>query len=122
MFGIHRTNGGKGLKRKMIHSLREKLRAHRKNLGLSLDELASRAGLSKSYLWELENRDVTRPSAEKLTKIATELGVTAEYLLDQGADLNDSHIKEAFYRKFSGLSADDQLRIKDMIEAWGQRK
>lgn len=106
----------------MENRLRDKLRVHRKKLGLSLDELASRTGSSKSYLWELENRDLSKPSAEKLTKIATELGVTAEYLLDEGADLTDRHVKEAFFRKFSGLSPDDQERIRDMMEAWGQKK
>lgn len=123
LFGIYRTNrGSKGVCANMENRLRDKLRIHRKKLGLSLDELAVRTGSSKSYLWELENRDLSRPSAEKLTRIATELGVTAEYLLDEGADLTDTHVKEAFFRKFSGLSADDQDRIRDMIDAWGQKK
>jgi transcriptional regulator with XRE-family HTH domain len=106
----------------MSNRLRDKLRRHRQELGFSLDELAVRTESSKSYLWELENRDVSKPSAEKLTKIATVLGVTAEYLLDEGAGLEDKHVQEAFYRKFSGLSQDDQGRIRDMIDAWGQKK
>jgi transcriptional regulator with XRE-family HTH domain len=106
----------------MQNRLRDKLRDHRKKMGLSLDELATRTGSSKSYLWELENRDTSKPSAEKLTKIATALGVTAEYLLDEGAGLDDQHVKEAFFRKFSSLSADDQDRIRDMINTWGQKK
>lgn len=106
----------------MNNRLRDKLRRHRQELRLSLDELAVRTESSKSYLWELENRDVSKPSAEKLTRIATVLGVTAEYLLDEGAGLEDKHIKEAFFRKFSGLSGDDQDRIRDMIDAWGQKK
>ncbi len=106
----------------MQNRLKHKLKKHRQELGLSLDQLALRTESSKSYLWELENRDVSKPSAEKLTKIATVLGVTAEYLLDEGASLDDKHVQEAFYRKFSGLSEDDQGRIRDMIDAWGQKK
>lgn len=106
----------------MENRLKHKLKKHRQELGLSLDELAVRTESSKSYLWELENRDASKPSAEKLTKIATVLGVTAEYLLDEGAGLNDKHVKEAFFRKFSGLSDDDQGRIRDMMDAWGQKK
>lgn len=106
----------------MGNKLRDKLRRHRKELGFSLDELAARTESSKSYLWELENREVSKPSADKLTKIATVLGVTAEYLLDEGAGLDDKHMQEAFYRKFSGLSEGDQDRIRDMIDAWGQKK
>jgi transcriptional regulator with XRE-family HTH domain len=106
----------------MANLLKIKLRKHRQELGLSLDELATRTESSKSYLWELENRDVSKPSAEKLTKIATVLGVTAEYLLDENAGLDDRHVKEAFFRKFSGLSEGDQGRIRDMIDTWGQKK
>jgi transcriptional regulator with XRE-family HTH domain len=102
--------------------LREKLREHRLKLGLSLDELATRTGSSKSYIWELENRDATKPSAEKLAKIAAALGVTTEYLLDKEAELDDDQVKEAFYRKFNGLSADDKIRIQDMIDIWSNKK
>jgi len=91
-------------------------------MSLSLDELAMKSGSSKSYLWELENRDVSKPSAEKLTRIASALDVTVEYLLDEGAGLDDAQIKEAFFRKFSSLSVDDQERIRDMMNAWGQKK
>ncbi|XIA62052.1 helix-turn-helix domain-containing protein [Bradyrhizobium sp. TZ2] len=42
----------------------------RKKKGYSLDELARLSGASKSYLWELENRDERKPSAEKLIDIA----------------------------------------------------
>jgi transcriptional regulator with XRE-family HTH domain len=102
--------------------LKDKLREHRKKLGLSLDELAGRTDTSKSYLWELENRATTKPSADKLGKIASVLGVTTEYLLDDEAELNDEHVKEVFYRKFNGLSPDDKARISDMIEAWATKK
>lgn len=106
----------------MPTSLGDKLRKHRKDLGLSLDELALRSESSKSYLWELENRDTRKPSAEKLTRIAEVLGVTTDYLLDENADFDEKHMKEAFYRKFSRLEAGDQQRIRDMIEAWGRKK
>lgn len=102
--------------------LKDKLREHRKKLGISLDELAARTGASKSYLWELENRVESKPSADKLTKIAAALGVTTEYLLDDDAELDDEHLKEVFYRKFNGLSADDKSRISDMIDAWSRKK
>lgn len=122
LFGIPNVKFGRGSTGSMSNRMRDKLRRHRQELGLSLDELAARTGSSKSYLWELENREISKPSAEKLSRIATVLGVTSEYLLDEGAGLNEKHVQEAFYRKFSGLSDDDQARIRDMIDAWGQRK
>ena len=107
---------------KMAASLREKLKHHRKEAGLSLDDLAKKSETSKSYLWELENRDTRKPSAAKLTKIAEALSVTTDYLLDDNADLNDEHIKEAFYRKFNRLPEEDKKRIQDMVEKWGEKK
>lgn len=103
-------------------SLGEKLREHRKRKGYSLDELATLSGSSKSYIWELENRDTRKPSAEKLTGIAAVLEVTTDYLLDENATFDDVQMKEAFYRKFSRLEPEDKQRIKEMIEAWGKRK
>lgn len=106
----------------MAASLREKLKKHRKDAGLSLDDLARISDTSKSYLWELENRDTRKPSAAKLTKIAEALSVTTDYLLDDNADLDDAHIKEAFFRKFNRLPAEDKERIQDMIDAWSRKK
>lgn len=108
--------------RKMALPLREKLKKHRLELGYSLDELARLSGSSKSYLWELENRETRKPSADKLTKIAEVLNVTIEYLLDENADLDDKFVKEAFFRKFNRLDVDDKKRIQDMIDAWGKPK
>jgi transcriptional regulator with XRE-family HTH domain len=87
-----------------------------------LDDLARLSGSSKSYLWELENRDTRKPSAEKLTKIAEVLQVTTGYLLDEKAKMNEPQVKEAFFRKFSRLDEEDKKRIEDIIDAWGKKK
>ena len=106
----------------MAASLKEKLRELRQAKGLSLDELARLSESSKSYLWELENREARKPSAEKLQKIAEILGVTTEYLLDDNASMDDVQMKEAFFRKFNRLEDEDKKRIQDMIDAWGKKK
>lgn len=105
----------------MSGSLGEKLRKHRQEKGYSLDDLARLTGSSKSYLWELENRPI-KPSAEKLSSIADVLSVTTDYLLDENAQMDEKHIKDAFFRKFNKLDEADKQRIQDMIEAWGKRK
>ncbi len=64
-------------------SLALRLRNLRASKGLSLDEVASRAGISKTYLWELE-KDTggeKKPSADVLLRIATALSVTIADLL-----------------------------------------
>ena len=65
-------------------SLAKRLRRFRESQGLSLDEVATRAKISKTYLWELE-KDTSgekKPSAEILLRIANVLSVTIADLLD----------------------------------------
>lgn len=103
-------------------TLREKLKQLRAEKDYSLDELARLSGSSKSYLWELENRDERKPSAEKLIDIARVLGVTTEYLLDENAELDDAQLKEVFFRKFNRLDADEKRKIEDIIDLWGKEE
>ena len=66
----------------MAETFGQRIRARRKDLGLTLDQLAEAAGCSKSYIWELgEQEPASRPSAEKLSSIATALKTTSDYLL-----------------------------------------
>jgi transcriptional regulator with XRE-family HTH domain len=80
----------------------EKIKGLRKKAGLTLDQLADLTGSSKSYVWELENKNPPRPSADKIDRIAKALGVTADYIMDEKADLTTAE-DEAFFRKYKGL-------------------
>ena len=105
----------------MTTTLGDKLRRHRQEKGYSLDKLAEITESSKSYLWELENRDTRKPSAEKLTRIAQALDVTTDYLLDESAAPDEVVMREAFFRKFSKLKPEDQEKIQQMIDMWGKK-
>lgn len=105
----------------MTTSLGAKIKRHRQEKGYSLDKLAELTDSSKSYIWELENRDTRKPSGEKLTRIAQALEVTTDYLLDDTAEPGDEVLKEAFFRKFSKLKPEDQEKIQQMIDMWGKK-
>lgn len=105
----------------MATSFGEKIKRHRMEKGYSLDKLAELTDSSKSYIWELENRDTRKPSAEKLTRIAQALSVTTDYLLDESAAPDEKVLQEAFFRKFNKLDLDDQKKIEQMVEAWGKK-
>ena len=47
----------------------------RKLNGCSLDEIADRAIISKTYLWELENGHATNPSLDVAARLAEALGI-----------------------------------------------
>jgi transcriptional regulator with XRE-family HTH domain len=105
----------------MTTSLGAKIKRHRQEKGYSLDKLAELTDSSKSYMWELENRDARKPSGEKLTRIAQALEVTTDYLLDESEEPGDAVLKEAFFRKFSKLDPEDQQKINQMIDMWGKK-
>ena len=104
----------------MSRNLKEKIRELRKAKGYSLDKLAEITGTSKSYLWELENRESRNPSAEKLASIAEVLGVTTDFLLSDSAEADDSVKMSAFFRKYNKLNPTDQKRIEEMINSWSR--
>lgn len=103
----------------MATRLGEKLRALRKERGLTLDKLAELANVSKSYLWELENRESQRPSAEKLTAIADVLGVSAAYFLEEDVRKpQERHLDEAFFRNYQKLDPDAKEQLRKIIKAF----
>jgi len=105
----------------MANVLGEKIRQLRKEKKMTLDKLAELTGSSKSYIWELENKNPPRPSAEKLAKIAEQLGVTIEYLLDEKNEIKEEDAVDAqFYRKYQQMDAETKDKIRQMVKLWGQ--
>ncbi len=107
----------------MANLLGAKIKALRKTKGLTLEQLAEEIGSGKSYIWELENRGVKRPSAEKLAAIARALDTTTDYLVDNGMTEQTNQVKrEVFFRKFDSLDEEDQQKIEDIIDEWSKKK
>src|SRR5215203_4494668 len=68
----------------MVEALGPKLRKQRRRLGLTLDELAGRTGISKPYLSLIETGRVPNPpSDEKLKRLEQSLGFPSGELLTQ---------------------------------------
>lgn len=105
----------------MATTLGEKIRGLRKQKGYTLDQLGELTDSSKSYIWELENKNLPRPSAEKIAKIAAALGVTAEYLVDpRESTPKPDVVDEAFFRKYRNMDPITKERIRQMVEVWGR--
>ncbi len=96
----------------------EKIRAQRKRLKLTLDQLAEKTKSSKSYIWELENRPVVRPSAEKIARIAEVFGVTVEFLLDdEKQDFSNTDADIVFFRRVSQLDPAKRAQLEKFMKA-----
>ena len=105
----------------MLTALGEKIRQLRKAKGLTLDELGNLTDSSKSYIWELENKNPPRPSGEKIVKIAAALGVTSDYLLDTSETIGVEDAKDAaFYRKYRQLKPTTKDKIRQLADLIGK--
>jgi transcriptional regulator with XRE-family HTH domain len=99
--------------------LGDKLKDLRKQKGLTIEKLADMAGLSKSYLWELENRESQRPSAEKLTSLADVLGVAVSYFIEEDVRApEERHKDEAFFRNYKKLEPEDKEQLRRILETF----
>lgn len=105
----------------MPSPLGDKIRECRKAKGMSLERLADVTESSKSYLWELENRDVPNPSADKLTRIAQALEVTPAFLLDAMQTRPDDAVADAaFFRKYQQMPDETKRRLRRILDSFNE--
>jgi transcriptional regulator with XRE-family HTH domain len=103
--------------------LGEKIYELRRKKGLTLEKLAELTDSSKSYIWELENKNPPRPSADKIGKIAAVLGVTSEFLLDTSEKSPTPDVEDkAFFRKYQKLEPEVKAKIRSIVEVWDKEK
>jgi len=63
-----------------MNTVGERLSHVRNQKGLTLEQLARKAGISKSFLWEVEH-DRSNISGDKLLRVANVLGASLDFLL-----------------------------------------
>jgi transcriptional regulator with XRE-family HTH domain len=101
----------------MAESVGARIRALRNQKKLTLDQLADQAGLSKSYLWELENKNPPRPSGEKLAGIAKSLEVTVDYLLGSDPEERlETATDKAFFREYHQMTPPMKAKLRRMAK------
>ena len=102
-------------------SISKRLKELREQKGLSVADLADAAGVSRPYIWQIESGRRGNPSADKIQKIATALGVTIADLLGLERGLPEATLKKlpaslkAFLKgrgKALGVQAEDVEMLK----------
>ncbi len=107
----------------MTTSLGNKIRALRKQNGYTLEKLAELTESSKSYIWELENKEPPRPSAEKVAKIAIVLGVTTDYLVSATKTApSEDVLDQAFFREYQDLDESTKEKLRKLVKVWGKKE
>ena len=97
--------------------LGDRIRKLRTEKGLTLEALAEKVDSSKSYIWEIENKNVSRPSAEKLRLIAIALDTTTVYLLAAEEVDAGNEADRAFFRKYQALEEPAKKRLQRILNA-----
>ncbi|MCP3706817.1 helix-turn-helix domain-containing protein [Paraburkholderia sp. CNPSo 3274] len=104
-------------------TLGEKIRTLRKRQGLTLDQLALQVSASKSSIWELENKEKARPSADRIDAIAQALGVTSAFLLDDTkSEPSVSVADDAFFRKYQQLDEPVKRQLQDILDVLDRKR
>lgn len=106
----------------MSTGLGDRIRELRKAKGFTLEQLAEKSQSSKSYIWELENKDPPRPSGEKLALIASALGVTTDYLLGIDAEKLETAEDKAFFRKYQKMDSSQKHQIREMLDIISKKR
>ena len=79
----------------------------------TLQDVADSTSMTKSYLWELENKPNIRPSATTVYKLARHFGVTVEYLL--GFECWERAVDKAFFQRYLEADDESQRQIRDIL-------
>jgi transcriptional regulator with XRE-family HTH domain len=105
-----------------MSSFGERLRQLRTDKKWSRSKLAEQAGVHHTQIGRYETKGA-QPSAEVLSKLATALTVSADYLAsgsmnDQASErLQDAELLQQF-RKVEDLPADQKMIVKELLDAF----
>ena len=99
-----------------------KIKTLRTDRGLTLDGLASLIYGSKSYIWDIENGNTPRPSADKVFLLSKALHVPMEYLINDDYQVEPVLEKEALFSKYSFLDDSKKKMIHELIDVWLNEK
>ncbi|WLD91515.1 helix-turn-helix domain-containing protein [Alkalihalobacillus sp. AL-G] len=96
----------------------ERLKHYRKEKGISLSELADRAGVAKSYLSSIERNLQSNPSIQFLEKVSNVLDISVDNLLhdlvdSEADDLDEDWLDLVQEAMQSGVSKDE---FKNFLE------
>jgi len=104
----------------------QRLRELRKQKNLSQAELGEVVGLHYTHIGRYE-REVSRPSADTLKRIADALGVSGDYLMEGSLDdaararLEDRDLVRMF-QEVETLPEEDRVVVKKLLDAFLTKK
>lgn len=103
-----------------------RLRRLRQERNLTMEQLAEMVGVSKSYIWALENKPAQRTSANVMNALAKALGVTLQDLMGEPLPEAPEEAPEPedvmFFRNYMGMSPEERESFRKMMELFKGQK
>jgi transcriptional regulator with XRE-family HTH domain len=106
-----------------------RLRRFRQAKGYTMEQLAEKVDVSKSYIWALENNPdqrELRTSATVMSALARELGVTIQDLMGEAppAELGKKAEPEdvKFFRNYMRMAPEDRENYRKMLDLFSKSK
>lgn len=96
------------------NKLNDKLRVYRQNCGLTFQAFANQCQISKSAMWELENKKDSDPKLSSLLQVAKVMGVSIESLIDDTQNIDTVNI--VFMQKVKQLSANKRAQLDRFLQ------
>ncbi|WP_429065842.1 helix-turn-helix domain-containing protein [Aeromonas veronii] len=104
----------KDTKGRIMQHISDNIKRIRNEAGLSQQELADRAGISKSQIWRLEKGEQKNPTLETLIPISTALGVSLDEIVFGEESKNATYLSKAIEE----LEPEDRKTIRKIIRGW----
>lgn len=113
----------------MSNAFGNRLRRFRQERKMTMEQLAEAVGVSKSYIWALENNPeqrIQRTSATVMNNLAKALGVNLLDLMGEaspvplGDDANPEDV--AFFRNYMDMAEEDRETYRQMLELFRKPK
>nr|WP_024838056.1 helix-turn-helix transcriptional regulator [Clostridium sp. 12(A)] len=86
----------------------QRIKARRKQLGMSADEVAAKLGVSRSTIFRYENGHIEKVPANVLERLAEILKTTPTYLMGWDDDSSDSSSHKLADLSFKNMSPEDR--------------
>lgn len=105
-------------------SFGKRIKELRSKNSISQEELAKRIGVHTNHLSRYE-RDLTSPSVDVATKMATTLGVSIDYLVFGELSADDSLTDKqllSLFQEVQTFSGDDKKLVMTLIDAFITKK
>jgi XRE family transcriptional regulator, master regulator for biofilm formation len=93
-----------------------KIRSLRVEKGLTLTELAEKAGIAKSYLSNIERNLQNNPTFEYINKIARALDVEQERLLFEADSAENSELQNDLMNFKKALAQMDDYQLEELMD------